>query len=69
LLHLLMLAQKLSAQLREAQSRINELELETDGLANRILDKADAAVARLQSDAKASIEQAKHEAGCEHRSR
>jgi hypothetical protein len=56
------LAQKLSAQLREAQSRINELELEADGLANRILDKADAAVARLQSDASASVEQAKHEA-------
>jgi chromosome segregation ATPase len=56
------LAQKLSAQLREAQSRINELELEADGLANQILDKADAAVARLQSDASASVEQAKHEA-------
>jgi DNA anti-recombination protein RmuC len=56
------LAQKLSAQLREVQSRINELELEADGLANRIRDKADAAVARLQSDAKARVEQVKHEA-------
>jgi len=56
------LAQKLSAQLREAHSRINELELEADGLANRILDNADAAVARLQSDANASVEQAKREA-------
>jgi hypothetical protein len=49
------LAQKLSAQLREAQSRISQLELEADGLADRMS-------AKLQSDANARLERAKEQA-------
>jgi multidrug efflux pump subunit AcrA (membrane-fusion protein) len=56
------LAQKLSAQLREAQSRVNELELEADGLASRIWAEAEAAIAKLQFDANARFERAKHAA-------
>jgi chromosome segregation ATPase len=56
------LAQKLSAQLREAQSRINELELEADGLANRMRAETEAAVGKLQSVANARVERVKREA-------
>ena len=56
------LAQKLSAQLREARSRINQLELEADGLADRMRAEAEAAVAKLQSDANVRVERAKREA-------
>jgi hypothetical protein len=56
------LAQKLSAQLRQAQSRINELEIEADGLANRMRAEVQAGVAKFQSDANARVERAKIEA-------
>ena len=56
------LAHKLSAQLREAESRINQLELEADGLADRMRAEAEAAVAKLQSDANARVERTKREA-------
>jgi len=45
------LAHKLSAQLREAQSRINQLELEGDGLVDRLRTENEIALAKLQSDA------------------
>jgi hypothetical protein len=41
------LAQKLSAQLRDAQDRINELEVEADGLVDRLRVETEAAVAKL----------------------
>jgi hypothetical protein len=52
------LAHKLTAQLREAQDRINQLESHTEGL------QADAelAVAKLQSEADARIDRTKREA-------
>ena len=56
------LAQKLSAQLRDAQARINQLELEADGLADRMRAEVEAAVAKLQSDANARVERTKREA-------
>jgi hypothetical protein len=49
------LAHTLSAQLREAQNRINQLELEADGL-NRLRAEARTAVAKLQSEADARID-------------
>ena len=56
------LAQKLSTQLRQALSRINELEIEADGLANRMRAEVQAGVAKFQSDANARVERAKIEA-------
>src|SRR5437879_4617485 len=56
------LAHKLSAQLREAQSRINQLELEADGLVDRLRAEAETAVAKLQSDANARVDRTKREA-------
>jgi hypothetical protein len=56
------LAHKLSAQLHQAQSRINELELEADGRAGRLWAEAETAVAKLQSEANAHIERTKQEA-------
>jgi hypothetical protein len=48
------LAHKLSAQLREAQSRINHLELEAErARPDRLKADVEAAVAKLQSDANA----------------
>ena len=43
------LAHTLSAQLREAQNRINQLEFEADGLVDRLRAEAKSAVAKLQS--------------------
>ena len=51
----LVLAHKLSAQLREAQSRINQLEREADELVHRQRVEAETAV-KLQSDADARVE-------------
>ena len=58
----LALAHKLSAQLREAQSRINQLELEADGLVDWLRTETEAAVAKLQSDADARVARTKREA-------
>ena len=55
------LAHKLSAQLREAQSRINQLELEADGLVDRLRAEAETVVAKLRSDADARVERTKRE--------
>jgi len=49
------LAHTLSAQLREAQNRINQLEFEADGL-NRLRAEAETAAAKLQSEADARID-------------
>jgi chromosome segregation ATPase len=57
----LALAHKLSAQLREAQSRINQLEREADELVHRQRVEAETAVAKLQSDADALVERTKRE--------
>ena len=56
------LAHKLSAQLRDAQSRINQLELEADGLIDRLRTETETAVAKLQSDADARVDRTKREA-------
>jgi len=56
------LAHKLSAQLHQAQSRINELELEADGRAGQLWAEAETAVTKLQSEANARIERTKQEA-------
>src|SRR5271166_4237401 len=56
------LAHTLSSQLREAQSRINQLEAAADGLADRLWGEAETALAKLQADAKARIERTKQEA-------
>ena len=50
------LAHTLSGQLREAQSRINQLELEADGLVERLRADVETVVAKLQSDANARVE-------------
>ena len=55
------LARTLSAQLREAQSQINQLEREADGLVERLRAEAED-VAKLRSDANARVEQATREA-------
>jgi hypothetical protein len=49
------LAHTLSAQLREAQNRINQLEFEADGF-DRLRAEAKTAVAKLQSEADARID-------------
>ena len=58
------LAHKLSAQLREAESRINQLELELEGdrLIERLRTETEAALAKLQSDADARVVRTKREA-------
>jgi chromosome segregation ATPase len=61
------LAHKLSAELREAQSRINQFEHEADGLVDRstfdqLRVEAETAVAKLQSDADARVARTKREA-------
>ena len=56
------LAHTLAAQLREAQSRINHLELEANGLVERLRAEAETAVAKLQSDDNARVERTKREA-------
>ena len=56
------LAHKLSAELREAQSRINQLEIEADGLVAEVRVETEAAVAKLQADANARVERTKREA-------
>jgi ATP-dependent Clp protease ATP-binding subunit ClpA len=56
------LAHKLSAQLRETQSRINQLELEADWLVDRLRAEIETAVAKLQSDANARVDRTKREA-------
>jgi hypothetical protein len=56
------LAHTLSAHLREAQSRINQLELEADRRADQLWVEAEAAVAKLQSEANARLERTKREA-------
>jgi hypothetical protein len=56
------LAHTLSAQLREAQSRINQLEAEADGLADRMAAEAEAALAKLQADANTRAARTKQEA-------
>jgi len=56
------LAHKLSTQLREAQSRINQLERDADGRADRLWAEAKTAVAKLQSEANARVERIKREA-------
>jgi hypothetical protein len=50
------LAHTLSAQLREAQSRINQLEAQVDELASRLWAEAEIALAKLQTDADARVE-------------
>jgi len=52
------LAHKLSTQLREAQSRINQ----HDGLFHRLRTESETAVVKLQSDADARVDRAKREA-------
>jgi hypothetical protein len=56
------LAHTLSAQLREAQSRINQLEAQVDELASRLWAEAEIALAKLQTDADARVEGTKQEA-------
>jgi DNA anti-recombination protein RmuC len=55
------LAHKLSIELREAQSRINQLELEADGLVDRLGAEAETAVAKLQSEVDARVDRIKRE--------
>jgi DNA anti-recombination protein RmuC len=55
------LAHKLSIQLREAQSRINQLELEADGLVDRLRTEAETAVAKLQANADARLDRIERE--------
>jgi len=56
------LAHTLSAQLREAQSRINQLEAQADGLADQLWAEAETTLVKLQSEANARIERTKREA-------
>jgi chromosome segregation ATPase len=57
------LAHKLSAQLREAQSRINHLELEAErARPDRLKADAEAAITKLQSEANARVERTRREA-------
>ena len=56
------LAHTLSGQLREAQSRINQLELDADGLVEGLRAEVETVVAKLQSDANARVERTKREA-------
>jgi hypothetical protein len=56
------LAHKLSAQLREAESRINQLELEGDGFVDRLQNELVQARDQVKIEADARIEQIKIEA-------
>jgi hypothetical protein len=56
------LAHTLSAQLREAQNRINRLEFEADGLVDRLRAEAKTAVAKLQSEADARVDRTNRQA-------
>src|SRR4029077_15204984 len=49
------LAQTLSAQLREAQDRINQLEREAEGLGDQLLAEAKAIIQEVRSDADARV--------------
>jgi len=56
------LAHKLSAQLREAQDRINQLEREADGLCDQFLAEAKAVIQEAQSNADARVNRTTREA-------
>src|SRR5262249_10768115 len=56
------LAYMLSAELRDAQQRINELEREATERLDRVRAEAETALARLQAEADARLEQTKREA-------
>jgi hypothetical protein len=56
------LAHTLSSQLRDAQSRINELELEADRLVEPLRAEAETAIAKLQSNASARVELTRRDA-------
>src|SRR5262249_44356700 len=55
-------AQTLSAQLREAQDRINQLEREADGLGNQLLAEAKAIIEEVRSNADARVDRTIREA-------
>ena len=56
------LAQTLSAQLREAQNRINQLEREAEGLGDRLLAEAKAIIQEVRSNADARVNRTIREA-------
>ena len=56
------LAQTLSAQLREAQDRINQLEREAEGLGDQLLAEAKAIIQEVRSDADARVNRTIREA-------
>jgi golgin subfamily B member 1 len=56
------LAQILSAQLREAQDRINQLEREAEGLGDQLLAEAKAVILEVRSNADARVNRAIREA-------
>ena len=56
------LAHTLSAQLRDAQFRINQLELDADRLVEPLRAEVETAIAKLQSDASARVELTRREA-------
>jgi hypothetical protein len=56
------LAQMLSAQLREAQDRINQLEREAEGLGDQFLAEAKAIIREVRSNADARVSRAVREA-------
>jgi DNA anti-recombination protein RmuC len=56
------LAQTLSAQLREAQDRINQLEREAEGLGDQLLAEAKAIILEVRSNADARVNRAIREA-------
>src|SRR5437588_10611205 len=56
------LNQTLSAQLREAQDRINQLEREADGLGDQLLVEARAIIQEIQSNADARVNRTIQEA-------
>jgi hypothetical protein len=58
----LALAQTLSAQLREAQDRINQLEREAEGLGGQLLAEAKAIIEEVRSNADARVNQTIREA-------
>jgi ATP-dependent Clp protease ATP-binding subunit ClpA len=56
------IAHTLSSRLRDAQSRINQLELEADGLVQGLRAETESAVAKFESDANARVERMRREA-------
>ena len=56
------LAQTLSAQLREAQDRINHLEREAEGVGDQLLAEAKAIILEVRSNADARVNRAIREA-------